>query len=104
MTPEQKQIYLPRMARGEFLGAFSLSEPDAGSDVANISCRARRIGDEWEITGNKYWCTFADGADFMIIIARTSDAPAGKRHLGLSMFFWTAFAAIERTFLRKPTR
>ena len=74
------------MANGEFLGAFSLSEPDAGSDISNISCRATKDGDEYLINGNKYWCTFADGADFMIIIARTSDAPAGKRHLGLSMF------------------
>ena len=47
----------------------------------------RRTATSWLISGNKYWCTFADGADFMIIIARTSDAPAGKRHLGLSMFF-----------------
>ena len=87
MTPEQKQIYLPRMARGEFLGAFSLSEPDAGSDVANISCRARRIGDEWEITGNKYWCTFADGADFIMVFARTDPKVDPKaRHRGISAF------------------
>jgi alkylation response protein AidB-like acyl-CoA dehydrogenase len=87
MTPEQKKIYLPRMAKGEFLGAFSLSEPDAGSDVANISCRARRLGDEWEITGNKYWCTFADGADFIMVFARTEPAVDPKaRHKGISAF------------------
>lgn len=87
MTPEQKTEYLPRMARGEFLGAFSLSEPDAGSDVANISCRARRVGDEWEITGNKYWCTFADGADFIMVFARTDPAVDPKaRHRGISAF------------------
>ena len=51
LSPGKKAEYLPRMARGNFLGAFSLSEPNAGSDVANISCRAVRIGDEWEITG-----------------------------------------------------
>ena len=45
LTPEQKAVYLPRMAKGEFLGAFSLSEPNAGSDVANVSCRAVRAGD-----------------------------------------------------------
>ena len=87
MSEEQRGRYLPRMAKGEFLGAFSMSEPNAGSDISNISCRARKDGASWLISGNKYWCTFADGADFMIIIARTSDAPAGKRHLGLSMFF-----------------
>jgi alkylation response protein AidB-like acyl-CoA dehydrogenase len=87
MTPEQKKVYLPRMARGEFLGAFSLSEPDAGSDVANISCRAKRVGDEWEITGNKYWCTFADGADFIMVFARTDPSVDPKaRHRGISAF------------------
>jgi len=87
MTPEQKKEYLPRMARGEFLGAFSLSEPDAGSDVANISCRAKRVGDEWEITGNKYWCTFADGADFILVFARTDPTVDPKaRHRGISAF------------------
>src|SRR5215203_1457502 len=45
----QKRAYLPRMARGEFLGAFAMSEPEAGSDVANISCRARRDGDDWVV-------------------------------------------------------
>ncbi len=87
MTPEQKSVYLPRMAQGDFLGAFSLSEPDAGSDVANISCRAKLVGDEWEITGNKYWCTFADGADFIMVFARTSPEVDPKaRHKGISAF------------------
>ncbi|MBM3643909.1 MAG: acyl-CoA dehydrogenase [Alphaproteobacteria bacterium] len=86
MNAEQKGRYLRRMAKGEFLGAFSMSEPGAGSDIANITCRARKDGASWLISGNKYWCTFADGADFMIMIARTSEAPAGRRHEGLSMF------------------
>ncbi|MBP0440352.1 acyl-CoA dehydrogenase family protein [Tianweitania sediminis] len=87
MTPEQKSVYLPRMAQGDFLGAFSLSEPDAGSDVANISCRAKRVGDEWEITGNKYWCTFADGADFIMVFARTgAEVDPKARHKGISAF------------------
>jgi alkylation response protein AidB-like acyl-CoA dehydrogenase len=87
MTEAQKAHYLPLMARGEFLGAFSLSEPDAGSDVANLSCRARRVGDEWEITGNKYWCTYADGADFILVFARTDPVVDPKaRHRGISAF------------------
>lgn len=87
MTPAQKEVYLPRMARGDFLGAFALSEPNAGSDVANISCRAKRVGDEWEITGNKYWCTFADGADFILVFARTDPTIDPKaRHRGISAF------------------
>ncbi|WP_444634411.1 acyl-CoA dehydrogenase family protein [Cupriavidus oxalaticus] len=87
LAPEKKAEYLPRMAAGRFLGAFSLSEPNAGSDVANISCRAVRDGDEWVITGNKYWCTFADEADFILVICRTDPVIDPKaRHKGLSAF------------------
>ncbi len=83
----RKADYLPRMARGEFLGAFSLSEPNAGSDVANISCRAERKGENWEITGSKYWCTFADEADFIVVIARSGPKVDPKaRHRGLTAF------------------
>ncbi len=77
---------LPRVARGEYLGAFAMSEPNAGSDIANIACRAWRDGDSWIIRGNKYWCTFADGADYLIVMARTSSPPEGKKHKGLSAF------------------
>ena len=86
LSPERRAELMPRVARGEWLGAFALSEPNAGSDVANIGCRARRDGDEWIIHGNKYWCTFADGADYLVVIARTSPPPAGKKHKGLSAF------------------
>ena len=87
MSEADKRNYLPRTAKGEFLGAFALSEPNAGSDVANLSCRARRDGDEWVITGNKYWCTFADGADYVIVFARTTEAVDPKRrHAGISAF------------------
>jgi len=87
LTPERKKEYLPRMARGEFLGAFALSEPNAGSDVANISCRAVRVGEHWEITGSKYWCTFADQSDFIVVIARTDPKVDPRaRHKGLSAF------------------
>lgn len=86
MSEEQKTRYLTKMAKGEWLGAFSMSEPNAGSDVANVSCRARRDGDSWVINGNKYWCTFADGADYLILVARTQDTDPKRRHAGLSMF------------------
>lgn len=87
LSPKKKAEYLPRMARGEFLGAYSLSEPNAGSDVSNISCRAVRHGDEWEITGSKYWCTFADQADFILVIARTDfNVDPKARHRGLTAF------------------
>src|SRR5437763_13899367 len=87
MSEEQRAQYLPRMSKGEFLGAFSMSEPNAGSDISNISCRARRDGDSWVINGSKYWCTFADGADYIMIVARTSEPSDNRRrHLGLSTF------------------
>ncbi len=87
MSEAEKRNYLPRTAKGEFLGAFALSEPNAGSDVANLSCRARRDGDDWVITGNKYWCTFADGADYIIVFARTTETVDPKRrHAGISAF------------------
>jgi alkylation response protein AidB-like acyl-CoA dehydrogenase len=84
LSEAQKQKYLPRMASGEALGAFAFSEPSAGSDLSSLSCRARRDGDEWVITGNKYWCTFADGADYILLLARTN--PEEKRHRGISAF------------------
>jgi alkylation response protein AidB-like acyl-CoA dehydrogenase len=87
MTEEQKQRYMTRMAKGDFLGAFALSEPNTGSDVASLSCRAKRDGDSWVITGNKYWCTFADGADYIMVMARTDPKVDPKRrHLGISAF------------------
>ncbi|NHV25900.1 acyl-CoA dehydrogenase family protein [Burkholderia sp. D-99] len=87
LTDEQRKRWLPRMARGEFLGAVGLSEPGTGSDLANLSCRARRVSDdEYEISGSKYWVTFADGADFIIVFARTSDADPAARHKGISAF------------------
>ncbi|WP_202988812.1 acyl-CoA dehydrogenase family protein [Bradyrhizobium campsiandrae] len=76
-----------RAARGEFLQAAALSEPGTGSDLASISCRAVRDGDHWVITGSKYWCTFADGADYITVFARTAPPPsAEKRFLGISAF------------------
>jgi alkylation response protein AidB-like acyl-CoA dehydrogenase len=87
MSVEQKKKYMSRMAKGEFLGAFALSEPNTGSDVASMTCRARREGDEWVITGNKYWCTFADGSDYIMVMARTDpQVDPKRRHLGISAF------------------
>ncbi len=85
---EQRQKYLPRMARGEFLGAVALSEPEAGSDLANVSCRACLDGDEWVINGTKMWCTFADGADFITVLCRIGEVEEGRRHGNTSMFFF----------------
>jgi len=87
LSVEQKAALLPRVVTGDYLGAMSLSEPDTGSDLASISCRADRDGDDWIITGAKYWCTFADGADYILLFARTAPPPdAKRRHLGISAF------------------
>ncbi len=83
---EQRRRILPKMARGEYLGAFALSEPDAGSDVASIRCRAERDGAEWVINGQKMWCTFADGADFIVLVARATPYDPAHRHAGIAQF------------------
>jgi alkylation response protein AidB-like acyl-CoA dehydrogenase len=86
-TEVQRKEFLPKMARGEFLGAAALSEPDAGSDLANVSCRATRDGDGWVINGTKTWCTFADGANFITLLARTRQpSDPRRRHEGISQF------------------
>ena len=86
MSEEQRARYLPRMAKGEFLGAFAMSEPDAGSDLASISCRARKDGDGLPDQRQQVLVHVRRRRRLPIIFARTSDAPPGKRHLGLSMF------------------
>ena len=85
-SASQRESYLPRMARGEFLSAVALSEPDAGSDAANIHTRAERDGEGWRITGQKMWCTFADGADYLLVFARTQPLDPGHRARGISCF------------------
>jgi alkylation response protein AidB-like acyl-CoA dehydrogenase len=79
-TGDARRAKIEAMAQGRYLGAAALSEPQTGSDLSSVACRARREGDEWVITGAKYWCTFADGADFISVLCRIDDpdAPDGK--------------------------
>ena len=83
-SEDERAEKIRRMAAGQYLGAFSMSEPGAGSDMASIACRAVRDGDEWVVTGNKYWCTFADRADFLQVICRTANDPDAPRWAGLT--------------------
>lgn len=84
--PLEKRIELTRKAaRGEYLAAISLSEPNAGSDLASVSCRATLDGDHWVINGNKYWCTFADGADYISVLCRV-ESDDEQKHRGLKSF------------------
>jgi acyl-CoA dehydrogenase len=71
---EIKHRYLPRVAAGEAIAAFALSEPDAGSDVAAIKCSARREGDAYVLNGQKTWISNGGIADFYCVFARTSPA------------------------------
>ena len=85
LTEAKRRDLLGRAAKGEYLSALAMSEPQTGSDISNIRTRARRDGDDWLITGNKYWCTFADGADCIIVIARTEpEIDAAHPHRGLT--------------------
>ncbi|MFU8815905.1 MAG: acyl-CoA dehydrogenase family protein [Pseudomonadales bacterium] len=86
--PEDKRLELTRKAaQGEYLAAVALSEPDVGSDLAAVSCRAVLDGEHWVITGNKYWCTFADGADYIQLLARVeTPGDDAARYTGLRSF------------------
>ena len=82
-TPEQQARYLPPMLAGESTWCIGMSEPDSGSDLASLSTRAVRDGDEWVIDGRKIWTSFADRADHCYLICRTDSVP-GRPHLGIS--------------------
>ncbi len=78
-TEEQKQRWLPRMASGESIGAFAITEPEAGSDTAGMKSTARREGDTFVLNGTKTFITNGSLADVVTVVARTDpDAPAGS--------------------------
>jgi glutaryl-CoA dehydrogenase len=76
-SEEQKQQYLPRMARGELIGAFGLTEPHGGSDPANMKTHAKRRGSDWVLNGAKMWITNSPIADIFIVWARTEEGMRG---------------------------
>ena len=82
-TDQQKQRYLPRVASGDAIAAFALSEPHAGSDVAAMQCSARQEGQEFVLDGEKTWISNGGIADFYVVFAKT-DPAAGTR--GISAF------------------
>jgi alkylation response protein AidB-like acyl-CoA dehydrogenase len=81
-TPEQQKRYLPRILAGHELWCQGYSEPNAGSDLANVQTRAVLEGDDWVITGQKVWTSLAVQAQWCFVLARTT--PDSKRHQGLS--------------------
>ena len=85
----QKQRFLAPMARGEMIGAFALSEPEAGSDASSLRCQATRDGDDWVLSGTKSWVTSGTFADVILVMART-DTPEHRRgSRGISAFIVT---------------
>ena len=84
-----KRCFLAPMARGELLGAFALSEPDAGSDAASLSTQAVRDGDHWVLNGTKAWVTNGSEAGVILAMARTDSAALRRGARGISAFVIT---------------
>ena len=87
-SEQQRQRWLPRVASGEAIAAFALSEPEAGSDVAAMRCAARREGDAWVLDGEKTWISNGGIADFYVVFARSGDGggEGGRGSKGISAF------------------
>ncbi|RAP60691.1 acyl-CoA dehydrogenase [Achromobacter sp. HZ01] len=102
-SEDVRQRYLPRVARGEAIAAFALSEPEAGSDVAALACEARQDGDHYVLNGAKTWISNGGIADFYCVFARTGEAPGAR---GISAFVVDAgtpgFEISERIELIAP--
>ena len=102
-TPAQKQRYLARVARGEAIAAFALSEPEAGSDVAAMACAGRVEGDHVVIDGQKTWISNGGIADFYVVFVRMGEAPGAR---GISAFIVDAdtpgFEIAERIAVIAP--
>lgn len=82
-TPEQQGAYLPRVARGDAIAAFALSEPTSGSDAAALQCTALRDDTHYVLNGEKTWISNGGIADFYVVFARTGEAPGAR---GISAF------------------
>ncbi|TAL77878.1 MAG: acyl-CoA dehydrogenase [Burkholderiaceae bacterium] len=102
-SDELRQRYLPRVSSGQAIAAFALSEPDAGSDVAAMSCQAVLDGDSYVLNGEKTWISNGGIADFYCLFARTGEAPGAR---GISAFVVDAgtpgFSIAERIDVMAP--
>ncbi len=82
-TEEQKHEWLPRLCSGEILGCFGLTEPNTGSDAANLSTRAKKVDGGWSISGQKQWISMGNYAKVALVFAQTDPE---KKHKGLAAF------------------
>jgi len=98
-TPAQKERWLPGLASGTLTMAFAITEPNAGSNSHRLETSARRDGDDWLLTGNKYYISGADHADAILVVARTGGAEDGRDRL--SLFIVDADApGLEKTLIK----
>ena len=82
-TEAQKQEWLPQLCSGEALGCFGLTEPDTGSDAANLKTRAKQVDGKWRITGGKMWISLGNYSKLALVFAQTDPE---KKHRGLACF------------------
>ncbi|MEZ4289454.1 MAG: acyl-CoA dehydrogenase family protein [Myxococcota bacterium] len=82
-TEEQKQKYIPDILDGKYQWCTGYSEPDSGSDLASLKCRAERVGDEYVVNGQKIWTSIAMWSKMMILLVRT-DASVASKHDGIT--------------------
>ena len=81
----QRDEWLRGLCDGSLVGAFAMTEPDAGSDMTNVETRARLDGDEWVVDGHKHWCTLGSVADLLLVLARTGDGPRDLSLVGVEV-------------------
>jgi butyryl-CoA dehydrogenase len=82
-SEEQKRVWLPQLCSGEALGCFGLTEPDTGSDAANLKTRARQVDGKWRISGGKMWISLGNYSKLALVFAQTDPE---KKHRGLACF------------------
>ncbi len=102
-TEEQKARWLPRVANASVLAAIAVTEPDYGSDVANLTTAATRTTGGWLLNGTKTWCTFAARADVLVVLART-DPDRTLAHRGMSLFLVEKDRGDSHGFVQRDDR